>query len=123
PRPPGPALAPPDDDGDTPLHTAAAAGAPHAAAFLLAQGAAVNEARRGRTPLALALERGRGGGAGGRARRETSGAAGGPRWRSHSSGAASRWRASCCSRAPTRWRRSDRSAARPFGPPGRRATG
>src|SRR5262245_37522195 len=51
-------LAAPNPDGYTPLHTAAAAGAPHAAAFLLAQGAAVNEARRGRTPLALALERG-----------------------------------------------------------------
>src|SRR5262245_34570111 len=51
-------LAAANAEGDTPLHTAAAAGAPHAAAFLLGQGAAVNEARRGRTPLALALERG-----------------------------------------------------------------
>jgi len=51
-------LAAPNPAGDSPLHTAAAAGAPHAAAFLLAQGAGVNETRRGRTPLALALERG-----------------------------------------------------------------
>jgi ankyrin repeat protein len=47
-----------DADGDTPLQAAAAAGAPHAAAFLVAQGARVDDVRQGRTPLALALERG-----------------------------------------------------------------
>ena len=51
-------LAAPNAAGDTPLHAAAAAGAPHAAAFLLAQGVGVDDARGGRTPLSLALEGG-----------------------------------------------------------------
>jgi ankyrin repeat protein len=48
----------PNAEGDTPLHTAAAANAPRAAAFLIAHGAGVDEVRHGRTPLSLALEGG-----------------------------------------------------------------
>jgi len=45
-------------EGDTALHAAAAAGARHAAAFLLDQGIGVDEVRHGRTPLSLALDNG-----------------------------------------------------------------
>jgi ankyrin repeat protein len=48
----------PNAEGDTPLHTAAAASASRAAAFLIAHGAGVDKVRHGRTPLSLALERG-----------------------------------------------------------------
>ncbi len=46
----------PDARGASPLHVAAAAGAPRATAFLLAHGADIDETQQGRTPLSLALE-------------------------------------------------------------------
>jgi len=54
----GAVLAAPNVEGDTPLHTAAAAGAARAAVFLVSHGVAVDGVARGRTPLSVALEAG-----------------------------------------------------------------